>query len=88
MIALKKKKKTEVSKFSFLNTVNLIAHAANTIARIVRWRTRKKIEVVLGENQFGFWREKEMRDASGMIGIISEWTLAIHEELYACFVDW
>jgi hypothetical protein len=36
MIALKKKKKTEVSKFSFLNTVNLIAHAANTIARIVR----------------------------------------------------
>jgi hypothetical protein len=43
---------------------------------------------VLGEDQFGFRRGKGTRDAVGMLGLISERTLVIDEELCAGFIDW
>jgi hypothetical protein len=48
----------------------------------------RKIEEVLGEDQFGFRSGKGTTDAIGMLRIISEQTLDIDEELCACFVDW
>jgi hypothetical protein len=47
----------------------------------------KKIEDVLGEDQFGFRKGKGTRDAIGMLRIISEQTLKLDEELSICFVD-
>lgn len=46
------------------------------------------IEDILGEDQFGFRREKGTRDAIGMMRIIAERTLEIEEELCVCFIDW
>jgi len=40
------------------------------------------------EDQFGFRRGKETRDAIGMLRIISERNLEIDEELCVCFIDW
>jgi hypothetical protein len=42
------------------------------VAKILRRRIEKKIEDVLGEDQFGFRRGKETRDAIQMLRIISE----------------
>jgi len=53
-----------------------------------RGRIEKKIEDVLGEEQFGFRRGKGARDAIGMMRIIAERTLEIDEELCVCFIDW
>jgi hypothetical protein len=50
--------------------------------------TYNTIEDVLGEDQFGFRRGKETRDPTGMLGIISERTLDIDEELNISFIDW
>jgi len=58
------------------------------IAKILRRRIERKIEDVLGEDQFGFRRGKGTRDAIGMLRIIAEWTLKIDEELCICFIDW
>ena len=69
MIALKKK--TKATKCSDYGTIRLIAHTAKIIAKILR-RTEKKIEDVLGEDQFGFRRLKGTRDAIRMIRIIAE----------------
>jgi hypothetical protein len=44
-----------------------IAHIAHIVARILKGR---KIEDVVGEDQFGFRRGKENRDAMGMMRII------------------
>ena len=55
---------------------------------ILRRRIGKKIEDVLGEDQFRFRRGKGTRDAIGMLRIISERTLQIDEELSVCFIDW
>ena len=75
MIVLKKK--TKATKCSDYRTTSLIAHTAKIIAKILRRRIEKKIEDVLGEDQFGFRRGKGTRDAIGMITIIAEQTLEI-----------
>jgi len=85
MIALKKK--TKATKCSDYRTISLIAHTARIIAKICRRKIEKKIEDVLGEDQFGFRRGKGTRGAIGMMRIIAERTLEIDEELCVCFID-
>jgi len=86
MIALKKKR--QATKCSDHRTVSLIAHTAKIVAKILRRRIGKKIEDVLGEDQFGFRRGKGTGNAIGMLRIISERNLEIDEELSVCFIDW
>ena len=84
MIALKKN--PQAAKCSDHHTISLIAHTAEKRAKILRRRIEKKIEDVLGEDQFGFRRGKGTRDAIGMLRIISERTLEL-DELRVCFID-
>jgi hypothetical protein len=88
MIAIKKKPQAE--KCSDHRTISLIAHTAKIETKRLTGRRRieKKIEDVLGEDQFGFRRGKVARDATGILRIISERTLEIDEELCDCFIDW
>ena len=86
MIALKKK--TQTTKCSDHHTISLIPHTAKIIAKILRRRIERKIEDVLGEDQFGFRRGKGTRDAIGMMRIIAERTLEIDEEMFICFIEW
>ena len=76
MIALKKKPKA--TKCNNHRTISLIAHTAKIVTKILRRRIEKKIEEVLGEDQFGFRRGKGTRDAIGMLSIISERNLEIY----------
>jgi retron-type reverse transcriptase len=62
--------------------------AAKVVASVIRRRSEKKIEDVLGEDQFGFRKGKGTRDAVGMLRIMLEQTLEIGEEIYICFIDW
>ena len=86
MIALKKK--TKATKCSDCRTISLTAHTAKIIAKILIRRIEKKIEDVLGEDQFGFRRGEGTRDAIGMMRITAERTLEVDEELCVCFIDW
>ena len=70
MIALKKK--TQATKCSDHRTISFIAHTPKIIAKILRRRIERKIEDVLGEDQFGFRRGKGTRDANGMMRMIAE----------------
>jgi len=86
MIAVKKK--PQATKCSDHRTISLIAHTAKIVAKILRRRIEKKIENVIGKDQFGFRRGKGTRDAIGMFRIISERTLEIGEEISVCFINW
>ena len=44
-----------------------MARTAKKVARIVRRKIERKIENVLGEEQFGFRRGKATRDEVGML---------------------
>jgi hypothetical protein len=86
MIALTKMPKA--TKCSHHSTISLIAHTAKTVVTMFRTRTERKIEDVLGEDQFGFRRGKGTRDEIVMLRIISERTLDIDKELCVCIIDW
>jgi hypothetical protein len=86
MIALKKK--PQATQHSDLRTINLIAHTAKIVKKILRRRFGKKVEDVLGEDQFGFRRGKGTKNATAMLRIISERTLEIDDKLCVCFIDW
>jgi len=75
MIALKKK--PQATKFSDHRTISLIAHTAKIVAKILRRRIERKIEAVLGEDQFRFRRGKGTRDSVGGMRILSERTLEL-----------
>ena len=64
--------KLKATKHSDCSTNSLTAHTAKIVARILRRKTERKIEDVLGEDQFGFRRGKGTGDANGMPRIISE----------------
>jgi hypothetical protein len=85
MTALKKKPKA--TKHSNHRTISLIAHIPNIVVRILRRTAGKRIEDVLGEDQFGFRIGKGNRDAIGMLRRTSELTLVIDEKVCACFID-
>jgi hypothetical protein len=64
--------KLKATKCSDYSTNSLIPHTAKIVARILRRKTERKIEDVLGEDQFGFRRGRGTGDATGMPRIISE----------------
>jgi hypothetical protein len=71
VIALKKK--PAATKCSDLHTIGSIAQTAKVVAKILK-RSERKIEDILGEDQFGFRRVKGIR-AQGCNWDISEQTL-------------
>jgi hypothetical protein len=66
------KKKPEATKCSDHRTISLIAYTAKIVARILRIRIGRKIEDVLGEDQFGFRKGKGPRNATEMLRTITE----------------
>jgi len=84
VIAVKKAKSTKCINN---RTIRLIPHIAKIVARIFRRWIEKKIEDVLGEDQFGFRREVGTRNVTGMLETISGQSLDIDEELCHSFRD-
>jgi len=80
MIAFKNE--TEATKCNNL-TISLNAHTAKRVTTILRRRIEKKIEDMVGEDQFGFRKGKGPRDTIGLLRILSEWTSEMDEELCA-----
>jgi hypothetical protein len=52
------KKKPKARKFTDHRTISLTAHAAKVVASVLRRRSEKKIEGILGRDQIGFRKEK------------------------------
>jgi hypothetical protein len=65
------KKKPKATTCSDHCTISLNAHTGNTIARTLR-RIERKIDYVLGEDQFGFRTGRGVPDVTGMLRIMSE----------------
>ena len=86
MIALPRK--NQAKKCSGHKTISLISHTRKTVAHILRKRLEIKIEEVIEEDQFGFWKGKGTRDAIGLMRFISERVLDVKEEMSLCFIDW
>jgi hypothetical protein len=76
------------SRVTIRGCYNKLIPYALLLSRLYRRRRiEKKIENVLGEDQFGFRRGKGTRNVIGMMRIIAELTLEIDEKLCTCFKD-
>jgi hypothetical protein len=80
MNVLKKKRKD--TKWSVNRKSSLVVRTKKMVARILR-RNERKVEDVLGEDQFGLRRGRCNWDAENNIRT----SLDIDEELRACFID-
>jgi hypothetical protein len=65
-------KEPAATKCNNHHIISLITNTAKIVARIFRRMIDRKIENVLGEDQFGFRSGKGTRDAAGILRIISE----------------
>jgi hypothetical protein len=57
------------------------------LANVLRRKVERKTEDVLEEDESQYWRGEEGRDAIGMLGIISERTVDVDEELCVCYKE-
>ena len=55
--------KNEAKKCRDYRTISLILHTRRIVARFLSKRLENKIEEVIEEDQFGFWKGKGTRDA-------------------------
>ena len=81
-------KKNQAKKCSDHRTISLISHTGKIVARILSKRLESKIEEVIEEDQFGFRKGKDTRDAIGLMRIIPERVLDVREEICLSFIDW
>ena len=68
-------------------TISLTTHASKILTRIVHRRMEGAIEEALGEDQFGFRRNKGTREAVLGLRLITEKVIAREKKLYIGFVD-
>ena len=88
MIPLKKKANATVCEE--YRTISLLTHASKIMIRIMTRRIQAKVEAdhQLGEDQFGFRKNRGTRDAIGALRILAERSLEHDQEVYVCFVDY
>jgi hypothetical protein len=66
-------KNPKATKCSYNHTISLVTHTATTVVTILkRWIEGGKNVDVLTEDQLGFRRGRETRNANRMLRIISE----------------
>lgn len=72
------------------NAVTIAKSASSHIQQKLAAITIRRFEmkIAIGENQFVLRRGQGTRNATGMLRIISEETLDIHEELCSCLTEW
>src|SRR6266576_1795586 len=85
MIPIPKKQGTR--KCEEYRTISLISHAAKIMLRILNRRLGRKMEENSGEEQYGFRRGREKRDAIGVVRKIVKMNIERGKEINMCFID-
>jgi Reverse transcriptase (RNA-dependent DNA polymerase) len=80
-------KKAGASKCEDFRTISLISHAAKVLLRVVSRRLQGRLDMYLGEEQFGFRKGRGTRDAIGLMRIIGERLTERCKSFVICFVD-
>jgi len=80
----KKRNPTECNNY---RTISLLTHASKILLNIIKHRIRKKTEINLGEDQFGFKQGMGTREAILALRTIAERRLNINRNTYIGFID-
>lgn len=80
-------KKGNASDCSNYRTISILSHTSKILLNIVKTRLKGKIESQLGDDQFGFRREKGTREAILALKQILERRIDVNLRTYVTFID-
>ena len=80
----KKPKATECGDY---RTLSLMSHITKLLLRVIQERIQKKIDVEVGETQFGFQKESCTREGIFNLNDIAQKCIDARKDLYLCFID-
>lgn len=69
-------------------TISLMAHTLKILLRVVHNRISRKLDVDIGDTQFGFRKGLGTREALFALNVLSQRCLDINQDIYACFIDY
>ena len=81
----KKKGAKECVEF---RTISLVTHASKIVLKMIARRLEWKAEAFLGDDQFGFRKERGTRDAIAALRVLAERSIEHNKKLYVCYVDY
>ena len=80
-------KKAGADKCEEYRTISLTSHASKNLTRILYKRIERRVEEVLGEDQFGFRKSIGTREAILGLRLIVEGRLKKNKPIYLAFID-
>src|SRR5215469_5102748 len=69
-------------------TISIMSQVTKILLRVVLTRIRNKIRPQISEEQYGFVKEKETRNAIFALRNLAEKALEVNQDLYLCFLDY
>ena len=81
-------KKPKASECGDYRTLSLMSHITKLLLCVIQARIQKKIDVEVGETQFGFCKESGTREGIFSLNAITQKYIDVKEDLYLCFIDY
>ena len=81
----KKPKATECGDYRL---ISLMPHITKIFLRVILNRIKSRINIEVGEEQFGFRAGSGIREGIFSLNILAQKHLEVNKELYICFIDY
>ena len=81
----KQPRATDCSNF---RTISLMPHTLKILLKIIQDRISKKIDLEVGETQFGFRPGSGTREGIFCFNILAQKYIEVDQDLFACFIDY
>jgi hypothetical protein len=69
-------------------TISLMSHVTKILLNIIHERIKNKIDIEVGEEQFGFRKNKGTREAILSLRLLTEKYIEVQKNIYLCFIDY
>ena len=69
-------------------TISLMSHITKILLKIIHERIKNKIDTEVGEEQFGFRKNKGTREAILSIRLVIDKYIEVQKSIYICFIDY
>ena len=69
-------------------TISLMSHITKILLKIIHERIKNKIDTEVGEEQFGFRKNKGTREAILSIRLVIDKYKEVQKSIYICFIDY
>ena len=69
-------------------TISLMSHVTKIILRVILLRARNKVRQEISDEQYGFMKDRGIRNAIYMMRLMAERAIEMQRDLYVCFIDY